>query len=250
MATLSPSQIGLLMAAVGWLPPMGYIEHQDGTLTYDSPVKAKAIAFFDQAIAVCLAESGGNTLSKNKNTNGSTDSGLWQINSVHSALIAQQAAWIQGELKLAKKPSVFHPLVNTACAHELFNGSSWHPWDSSRSNWSKHRGHGAKVYALLTTKKYRAHLSDLLTANLIDDAGFAEAATFVVPGAALVNNDLVTDPMGSLLDFIKKLGIPVGVFLLGLILLVLGVVYLISRSRAGKAVIGSTPAGLVKKAVT
>jgi len=35
------------------------------------------------AVAVALAESGGRVDAVNRNTNGTTDSGLWQINSIH-----------------------------------------------------------------------------------------------------------------------------------------------------------------------
>lgn len=38
--------------------------------------------------ALALAESGGNPNATNHNTNGSTDYGLWQINSVHSTVLA------------------------------------------------------------------------------------------------------------------------------------------------------------------
>src|SRR5690606_38269312 len=39
------------------------------------------------AVAVCLAESGGRPNAINdKNTNGSIDRGLWQINSIHGKL--------------------------------------------------------------------------------------------------------------------------------------------------------------------
>ncbi len=239
MPTLAPTQIGLVMAAVGWMPPMGYVQHQDGTLTFDAAVKAKAVAFFDRAISVCLAESGGDTLAKNS---GSSASGLWQIMvSVHGVTIQQQAEWIQGELHLTKKPTVFHPLVNTAVAHTLWGKSGWKPWESSKDSWAKHTGHGAKVYAYLTSPKVLAHQDDLLTSNLISDAVYADAATFVLPGSSLINNDLVTDPMGSLLDFARKAGIPVGVFILGLILLILGAVYLIGRSKTGKAAVKLIP---------
>lgn len=39
-------------------------------------------------IAIALAESGGETTATHKNSNGTTDYGLWQINSVHKQLLA------------------------------------------------------------------------------------------------------------------------------------------------------------------
>jgi hypothetical protein len=43
-------------------------------------------------IAIALAESGGETTATNKNPNGTTDYGLWQINSVHDSLL-KTGAW-------------------------------------------------------------------------------------------------------------------------------------------------------------
>ena len=245
MSTLTVPQIGLLMAAVGWLPPMGYTQHSDGSIEVTDPqAKAKAIAFFDRAVAVCLAESGGNTLAKNGN---SSASGLWQIMaSVHTDLIAKNAKWIQSELELKRTPNVFHPLVNTACAHDLYAQSGWGPWKSSAEGQRKYlgKGYGKRVWETLTSPKVLAQQDQLLTSNLIHDAATAEAATFVVPGATLVNNDLIKNPLAwidKLIDFLKKAGVPVGVFVLGLILIILGVVFVVSQSKAAKAAVKLIP---------
>jgi hypothetical protein len=65
----------------------------------------------DTAVAVALAESGGYTLAENHNTNGSTDRGVWQINSVHGAL------------------STFDPAGNARAAVSISgNGRNWSPW--------------------------------------------------------------------------------------------------------------------------
>lgn len=67
------------------------------------------------AIAICLAESGGNTTAVNHNTNGTTDYGLWQINSVHSQY--------NGTLLLS------NPAYNAQAAWELSShGINWQPW--------------------------------------------------------------------------------------------------------------------------
>lgn len=42
------------------------------------------------AIAICKAESGGRSDAYNQNSNGTDDAGIFQINSVHSALISSQ----------------------------------------------------------------------------------------------------------------------------------------------------------------
>lgn len=64
------------------------------------------------ASAIAMAESGGNPDSKNdSNSNGTTDRGLWQINSVHGGL------------------STFDPLANARAAVSISsNGANWRPW--------------------------------------------------------------------------------------------------------------------------
>jgi TP901 family phage tail tape measure protein len=63
------------------------------------------------AAAVAMAESGGKTNAVNRNTDGSIDRGLWQINSVHGAL------------------STFSPFGNARAAVKISSkGTNWHPW--------------------------------------------------------------------------------------------------------------------------
>lgn len=64
-------------------------------------------------------ESGGNAHAMNHNTNGSTDVGLWQINSVN---------W--GGCNGNKAPC--DPNENLKCAVKVYEGSgkSWRPWST------------------------------------------------------------------------------------------------------------------------
>lgn len=73
------------------------------------------------ATAVALAESGGDTGATNHNTNGSYDYGLWQINTVHGALLNQG--------------DKFNPLDNARMALTVFNGAGgkWTPWSVYKS---------------------------------------------------------------------------------------------------------------------
>ena len=70
----------------------------------------------ETATAVALAESGGETTATNKNTNGSIDYGLWQINTVHGSLLTQG--------------DKFNPLDNARMAYTVWNGAGkkWTPW--------------------------------------------------------------------------------------------------------------------------
>jgi hypothetical protein len=63
------------------------------------------------AAAIALAESAGVSNAVNHNSNGSTDRGLWQINSVHGS------------------QSTFDPLANAKAAVAISsNGTNWRPW--------------------------------------------------------------------------------------------------------------------------
>lgn len=68
------------------------------------------------AVAVAGAESGWNPTATNLNTDGSTDFGMWQINSVHADLLAS-ADWRD-------------PFANAVMAHKVWAdaGGSWTPW--------------------------------------------------------------------------------------------------------------------------
>lgn len=63
------------------------------------------------AAAIALAESGGDSSSTNRNGNGTTDRGLWQINSIHGGL------------------STTDPMANARAAVQISkNGTNWRPW--------------------------------------------------------------------------------------------------------------------------
>lgn len=63
------------------------------------------------AAAIAMAESGGKSDATNDNTNGSTDRGLWQINSIWGAL------------------STYDVNANAKAAVQISNnGTNWKPW--------------------------------------------------------------------------------------------------------------------------
>jgi surface antigen len=65
------------------------------------------------ALAVAQAESSFRTDAINHNTNGSTDYGLWQINSIHGYSSSQ----------------LMNPLYNAQAAYKISgSGSNWQPW--------------------------------------------------------------------------------------------------------------------------
>jgi hypothetical protein len=72
------------------------------------------------ATAIALAESSGNTEITHTNSNGSTDYGLWQINSVHSDLL-NGADWRDP----AQNAKMMISISN--------NGTNWKPWSTFTS---------------------------------------------------------------------------------------------------------------------
>ena len=84
-------------------------------------VKAAGFPSNDQAImvAICKAESGYNTTATHKNSNGTTDRGLWQINSVHSQFNATQL--------------INDPQYNANAAKSIYDGQGLKAWTTYSS---------------------------------------------------------------------------------------------------------------------
>lgn len=70
------------------------------------------------AVAVALAESGGASTATNRNSDGSIDTGLWQINSVHKA---RHPTWTIDWLKNPANNAAAMAIVSS-------NGTNWEPW--------------------------------------------------------------------------------------------------------------------------
>lgn len=68
------------------------------------------------AAAIAMAESGGNSTATNNDSNGSTDRGLWQVNSVHGS---QSTYDVMGNARAAVAISS--------------NGTNWSPWTTYSS---------------------------------------------------------------------------------------------------------------------
>lgn len=165
--------------------------------------------FLDTAIAVCLAESGGNTNAKHVNSSGNgTDYGLWQINS---------KAWGEQLSKINWRD----PDQNTALAGQIWKaaGGSFTPWTTYKSGaYKKYLGHGQAA------KDYNATTDEILS-DATNLAGIGSTAG--IPS--------VSDIWDKAFSFIKESGIVVGIFLLGLIMIVLGIVFIVSQSKTVKS---------------
>lgn len=82
------------------------------------------------AVAVALAESGGNPAAHNTNAGtGDNSYGLWQIN----MLGALGPAWLK-TLGLASNDALFDPVANAQAAYAISSGgTSWSPWSTYKS---------------------------------------------------------------------------------------------------------------------
>jgi hypothetical protein len=251
MSVLSPNQIGHWIDKAGLfaqtrIVPVKYDDA--GGHTVIPSEAAKAIAFYDVAIAVCLAESNGNTNAVNGNAKG-----LWQImTSVHRDLINEVQRQVildareEGNTFGGRVPSIFHPWVNTACAARLYGQSAWKPWEAYNTGaYRKHLGHGkAYFYSSIKTPAEAKHEIEKLYQEHMLAVETGQLAGSLVPGGAVMGNDLFNNPVDAVLAFLKEAGVTVGVFILGLVLLILGVWFLMSQTA-----IGASVKGAVKKAV-
>lgn len=94
---------------------------------------ANAIAV---AVAVALAESNGDPAATHKNGNGSTDSGVWQINSIHAKSFP------------VDYPLRFTPINNARMAKRIWAdaGNAWTPWSTFKNGaYSKYLARGNKA---------------------------------------------------------------------------------------------------------
>lgn len=205
---LTPYQIGMLIANENWGPVKGAGTRRMGQT---------ASAFLDTAIAVCLAESGGNTAAKNPS---SSASGLWQIMaSVHADKIGGR--------------DIFDPVVNTEVAHKIYdNAGGWSPWEAYNTGaYKKYLGHGKEVYDKLAATSD----ADLKSFILSVAAGLSPGGA---AAALLAGGEVKWDIPGAIRDLSAKIvqgGKIAGWFLLALTLILAGVWVLFQRSPTGKA---------------
>lgn len=160
-------------------------------------------AVADVAAAIAMAESGGDPNATNVNTNGSTDRGYWQINSVHGS------------------QSTFDPIANVKAAINISNnGANWSPWTT------------------YTSGAYKKFLSPTTAA---DSSGTPTTTTgLTIPGLGGISISGVTSGIintvlgmlgikGGLKDMFERFGL----IILGFALVLLGIHLLSGGSTGG-----------------
>lgn len=132
------------------------------------------------AAAIALAESSGDPNSTNHNTNGSTDRGLWQINSVHGA------------------QSTYNIPANVRAAIAISgNGSNFGPWTTYTSGAYKQYLSGAARAALpngaSTPSALPASPGQAVTTSTLDNGAYQAARRASIAGNFLKSAE-TSDP--------------------------------------------------------
>lgn len=150
------------------------------------------------AVAVALAESGGNATATNHNTNGTTDYGLWQINSIHRPELGY-GSWQD-------------PNTNARMAYSIWvaAGRKWTPWMAWKAG--KHLAFLPRGAAAAGTAPDNA---DPVTP--VENVGITDTYNDVAFSVQRVFDTLAD----------KDLWIRFGIYLLGFVFLVVGVIGLI-----------------------
>lgn len=142
-------------------------------------------AQLDMATAIAGAESGYNPTATNHNTNGSTDYGLWQINSVHADLLGGHD-WRD-------------PAQNAWMAFQVWRqaGGSWMPWATYNSGaYKKYLPAGSTPPAAGGTPACQPPLAVAGTRSVTDPHTGVTIAVPIVAGPAGVAVNAALDQVG------------------------------------------------------
>lgn len=82
-----------------------------------------------QAMTIVYCESRGKETAVGRNTNGTTDVGLWQFND-------KTWAWLKPKLDIISNRK--NPIISTKVAAWLVYNDGWHHWNSSKHCWKGH----------------------------------------------------------------------------------------------------------------
>lgn len=113
------------------------------------------------AVAVALAESGGNSEATHVNKNGSTDYGLWQVNSIHGFPV--------GDLLNGPGNAIF--------AHRVYLSQGWKAWTTYKSG--AYLAYLARGRAVAPNASASGAVTDPETHREIDIPGVSEFIDFI-----------------------------------------------------------------------
>lgn len=189
-----------------------------------------------RAIAVALAESGGNTSAHNGNAKTGDDSyGLWQINMIGGMGPARRKAF-----GIASNAELLDPTKNAKAAWSISNsGRNWTPWSTFKNGaYLKHIPVGdaaAKKVIAASGKNREGFLWSIPFTNTVADAG--EATGQAVGGATDVPG-AIARAVNGISQTVFKAGLSFVTVVVAVVLLILGVIILM-RSPMAKAAKGA-----------
>jgi hypothetical protein len=188
--------------------------------------------WLSDAVAICLAESKGVVTATHTNDDGSKDWGLYQINDVHKASFP--LLWAQR----------LEAVANVKMAAGVFRGAghSWGPWSTYEA------GYGSFTAYKNVGNECAGYVR--LKGELALNEAYTEAigGMFPLVHAAAGVADFASDPLGGILAFVKQAGAVIGLFVLGLLLLAIGLWAAMRETKAGRAVTNVNPISRVLKA--
>jgi hypothetical protein len=175
------------------------------TVPYDVLVLlAREVGMADPEImaAIAMAESGGRTDARHVNSNGSVDRGLWQINGPAEETPARKGLYTPGK--------------NAMVAASIL----------------QRQGKGAWV--AYTNGSYKKFLK---SESWIDK--HTTSPDEIIDATKSGASSVLDGVLGPVTTFLKEGAVTVGVFVLALVFIIVGLVMLANRTKAGKAAIGA-----------
>lgn len=229
MATLTVKQLAATMKLAGFYPPKS-----QGTKTI--------VEWLNVAYGVCIAESGGDPAAKNS---GSSASGLWQIMySVHKDKIPAAVAELSQKYQYKPKYSepekqIFDPLINTVVTRMVYGSVTADPsgfagpWNETYST-GKYKSKMNPAFGVIAYPVIYGGTSDNEAIGVIalgDESIYLGDSPKPWEGITDSFNGMkdALDVPGKIIRFIKDAALPVGTFILGIIILILGVWFILNK---------------------
>lgn len=170
------------------------------------------------AVAIALAESGGDEKAVNHNTDGSTDMGAWQINSIHTDLLT------------GKNP--YDLQQNAAMAYTLYKrAGSFRDWTTARTIDGKPPAYEQHLTAAAGLQRSGGHKHQ---GTLLGSATLGNAVSVADDVADKVN------PINNIDDLARALGSValwrrIGIGFLAFLLLLIGFIIMIESNKNVRA---------------
>jgi hypothetical protein len=168
------------------------------------------------AVAIALAESGGNMLAHNR-VPPDDSYGLWQIN-----MIGDLGPSRRDRFGLHKNNELYDPQTNAKAAKAIKDAHGWEAWSTYKSG--KYAGFlpRAKKAVLKQTEPIKWQ-------SPFNDTGGIDQGEALIPGADPLS--LLGMIFQPLLDFIKGIGLQVAGFIGGGVLIILAVVLYVRKTK-------------------